>query len=146
MFIEISINPIAPSCHLLNGLAVEARQQRYQFMDRLLDEARSQTNVFQKEGECFCGAFADGLLVGCGGVNQDPYLDRKVGRLRHVYVLQAYRRSGIAATLVRDLLRRSESAFKIIRLRTSDESASKFYDTLGFMRTNHETATHVLEI
>ncbi len=146
MRFEITIDLMDPGSNLLEKLAIEARRQGYSFMDRLLDEARSGKNVFQNHGECFCGVFIDESLVGCGGINQDPYIDQNVGRLRHVYVLDAYRRNGIAAELVRSLLRRCKPAFNAVRLRTPDESAGKFYDALGFKRANRDTATHLIEV
>ncbi|MDG1973116.1 MAG: GNAT family N-acetyltransferase [Paracoccaceae bacterium] len=146
MPVEITIDPIDPCSDLIEPLAAEARGQGYLFVDRLLDEARSGENTFQKRGECFCGVFVNELLVGCGGVNLDPYVDTRVGRLRYIYVLRKFRRRGITASLVRELLRPSKSSFKTVRLRTSDDSADKFYDVLGFTRIDDQTATHFIEI
>lgn len=143
---DVIIEQIDPRSHLLEKLADEARAQGYFFIDRLLDEARCGKNLFENFGECFCGVFAGHLLVGCGGINKDPYVDQNIGRLRHVYVVEAYRRNGIAAALVRDLLERSKHAFDTVRLRASDDNANTFYDTLGFKRTDHETATHYISI
>ena len=142
----MKIEPLAPTSVLLEDLADEARQQGYAFMDRLLEEARSGTNRFDDPGECFCGVSVNNQLVACGGINRDPYVRDQVGRLRHLYVLQSYRRNGIAVALVQNLLERSKPTFKLIRLRTPNEQAGRFYDALGFQRTTHETATHVIEI
>lgn len=143
---EIKIEPIDPRSPRLQVLAAEASEQGYAFIDRLIHEAASGETMFQNEGERFCGAFADGALVGCGGVNRDPYVDQWVGRLRHVYVLAAYRRLGIAAALVRDLLERSRSSFGSVRLRTADETAGRFYGALGFGSLDHDSATHFIEL
>ena len=146
MPVDAKIETIDPRSALLQGLVVEARAQGYAFMDRLGDEARSGDNVFERPGECFCAMVLDGVVIGCGGLNRDPYTDLDAGRLRHIYVLRAYRRQGIAAALVRELLRRAKPAFAVVRLRTPDESAGKFYDALGFRRGDDPTATHIIEI
>ena len=94
--------------------------------------------------KCFLGIFEDGELVGCGGVNKDPYVIQHVGRLRHVYVLSSARRKGLATELVRELLRRCGHSFSVFRLRTSDKNADAFYETFGFERSNDEDASHFL--
>ncbi|MDE9449517.1 GNAT family N-acetyltransferase [Aliiroseovarius sp. Z3] len=140
------IIPIDPEAKQLVKLAVEAEEQGYAFVDRLIQEAKSGENGFNEKGECFCGVFLDGELVGCGGINVDPYIDQKVGRLRHVYILKRNRRAGVASALVHNLLERSKPAFSSIRLRTSDRNADKFYEALGFSRTDEENATHIIKI
>lgn len=141
---KFHIKPIVPHGQHLEHLSDEARQDGYFFMDRLAAEVRSGENGFQKPGECFLGAIADGMLIGCGGLNRDPYVTGVVGRLRHLYVLRAYRKKGIGAALVQQLLEHSKSSFEVVRLRTSDASAGLFYDALGFERVAHESATHRL--
>ncbi|MGH1415611.1 MAG: GNAT family N-acetyltransferase [Pelagimonas sp.] len=136
------MNPlVAP----LGLLAAEASQLGYAFMDRLIAEAKSGRNKFDKSGECFCGVFYDDMLVGCGGINQDPYVDQDVGRLRHVYILSEFRAKGLGSALVKDLLQRSKPNFGIIRLRTSDSNADTFYQAIGFAPVDHESATHLIE-
>ena len=146
MLEEARISCIDPADPLLDDLAVEANAQGYEFVDRLLSEARSGVNRFDKDGELFCGAFLAGKLVACGGVNIDPYSDEYVGRLRHVYVLNEARRTGIATALVRYLLDTSRSSFTAIRLRTSDAHADRFYEAIGFSPTTHEKATHIIRL
>ncbi len=141
---KIEILPIKPHSALLRPLAVEARRDGYRFVDRLIEEALDGRNSFTGEGECFLGIFEDGELVGCGGVNKDPYVIQHVGRLRHVYVLSSARRKGLATELVRELLRRCEHSFSVFRLRTSDKNADAFYERFGFERSNDEDASHFL--
>ena len=143
---KLKIFPIDPGSEQLEKIAVEAGEQGYRFIDRLIAEANSGQNVFNQNGECFQGAFIDGTLVACGGINRDPYTDQEVGRLRHVYVLRRYRRTGIAKELVQHLLKHSNAAFSVVRLRTSDQNADKFYEALGFSRTVKNDATHIIEI
>ena len=143
---NIRISPIDPSSKLLKEIAIEARDEGYDFVDRLIEEAQSGENRFDKTGELFYGAFINETLVGCAGVNRDPYTDQEFGRLRHVYVLRRCRRIGVASKLVRVLLNHSIIAFEIIRLRTSDQNADKFYEALGFKKTVEEGASHFIEI
>lgn len=142
----IEILPLEPDSESLDALAAEARRLGYGFVDRLIDDARTGKNRFTQKGECFLGIFKDGTLVGCGGVNKDPYTNQPVARLRHIYVLSGARRRGLASMLVRELVRQSEIEFSVFRLRTSDKNADAFYDALGFDRTNDEYATHVMHI
>ena len=141
----LEISEVGPTDFRLGPLAAEARAEGYAFMDRLMSEARTGANCFDKVGEVFCGALYKGRLVGCGGVNIDPYADRVVGRLRHIYVLKEFRRMGVATGLVQTLLERSRLYFETIRLRTPDEGAGRFYEAIGFTRTAEEAATHFIQ-
>ena len=143
---EIRIASIDPTDERLEGLAAEARAEGYEFVDRLVREARSGVNRFDQPGEIFCGAFAANGLVGCGGVNLDPYLTQRVGRLRHVFVSGAARRTGVATVLVEALVRRSRSNFSLIRLRTPDARANRFYEAIGFVPTTEDMATHIFRL
>jgi len=145
MLNDVEIRPINPGTPQLEKLAIEARNSGYTFVDRLIHEAKSGQNCFNNAGEIFCGVYYQGSLVGCGGINQDPYTDQEVGRLRHVYILARVRRNGLAKLLVDELLKRSTGAFPAIRLRTSNENADKFYEAIGFARTDVADATHIIE-
>lgn len=53
----------------------------------------------------------DKKIVGVGGVNIDPYTsDINIGRIRHVYVLPAYRQKGVGKELLRVFNRGSSEA------------------------------------
>lgn len=141
---SLKITFIGPNDIRLDCLVDEARSEGYKFVDRLLSEAKAGINLFDKDGEVFCGAFVNGQLVGCGGVNIDPYTNERVGRLRHVYVLNAVRRQGVATGLVKELLMKSKFEFGKIRLRTPDQRADKFYEAIGFQTTSEQMATHII--
>lgn len=140
------IRPIDPSTSHLNELAAEAKKHGYSFVERLIQEAKNGKNRFAKKGECFFGVYCGGALVACGGVNRDPYTDQYVGRLRHIYVLSSAMRSGVATLLVKNMLNQCKADFDTFRLRTSDENADKFYEAIGFRRTDEKYATHILSI
>ncbi len=143
---KIEIRPISSSTIQLEEFAIEARESGYDFVDRLIQESKSGDNRFEKKGECFCGIFYGDVLVGCGGINQDPYTDQHIGRLRHIYVLKHARKKGLARQLVLELVNRSKATFNIFRLRAADKDAAKFYDAIGFSRTDDENASHIMRV
>jgi GNAT superfamily N-acetyltransferase len=129
----------------LAPLDEEARCEGHHFVARLVSDWASGSNRFDRPGECLVGAVADGMLIGVCGLNHDPYTKRSgVGRLRHLYVRKAGRRSGVGAMLVRHLLEQARGIFTIVRLRTTPDAAL-FYERLGFRRTEEENASHVCQ-
>jgi len=116
-------------------------------MDRLVTDWSSGANTFNRPGECFMGAFAAERLVGVGGLNIDPYLDRAdAGRLRHVYVLGDWRRRGIGRMLVNRLLAEARRSFAEVRLRTDTDDAAGFYMRCGFRPADDAGASHTLTL
>src|SRR5207249_6785208 len=81
-------------------LVAESERLGLRLVRRLADEWATGANRFDRPGEILFGAFIDGRLVGVGGLNIDPYAgDERVGRLRHLYVLSAFRRMGVGRQL-----------------------------------------------
>ncbi|MEP7293400.1 MAG: hypothetical protein ABI835_16570 [Chloroflexota bacterium] len=69
----------------LQPLLQESLSEGYRFVQTLVDEYISGVNSFDTPGAVLLGVYADGRLIGIGGVQQDPYLQREdVGRVRHV--------------------------------------------------------------
>jgi GNAT superfamily N-acetyltransferase len=131
----------------LEALQHEAEAQGFRFIDRLCADWANGTNTFDRPGECFLGAFADGKPIGVGGLNIDPYLDRAgVGRIRHLYVLQDWRRKAIGRTLVSRLVDEARRSFREVRLRTDTDQAAAFYSRCGFRPVDDATASHVLTL
>jgi GNAT superfamily N-acetyltransferase len=96
-------------------------------MDRLVSDWTSGANTFSRPGECFLGACAEGRLVAVGGLNIDPYLMRTdVGRIRHVYVLDGWRRAGIGQALIDRLVSEARRSFGEVRLRVASDSTADF--------------------
>jgi len=127
-------------------LRAEAARQGFSFVDRLVSDWASGANTFNRPGECFFGATADGRLVTVGGLNIDPYLTRTdVGRIRHVYVLDRWRRTGIGQALMDRLLNEARGLFREVRLRVATDSTADFYIRCGFSPANDATASHVLK-
>ncbi len=116
-------------------------------MDRLVSDWASGANTFNHQGECLLGAFADGRLVGVGGLNIDPYLSlNDVGRVRHVYVLEGWRDKGLGRALVDRLLSEARGVFNEVRLRTETGGAANFYIRCGFSAAHDATASHAVKL
>ena len=65
-----------------------------------------------------------------------------IGRLRHLYVRNSERRSGIGSALVQQLLNHAEGVFHSVRLRTDTREAATFYVSLKFRPVRDKAATH----
>jgi N-acetylglutamate synthase-like GNAT family acetyltransferase len=125
-------------------LREEAAREGFRLVTRLIDDWASRSNTFDQPGERLIGAVRAGELLGFCGLNRDPFVAQSdVGRLRHLYVTKAERRSGIGTALVLHLLHDARGAFRIVRLRTGTVEATLFYEGLGFRRTQEDSATHV---
>jgi len=135
-----------PICLLgdLAPLREKARCDGYCFIERLFAEWESGANRFDGAGECLVGAFVDKSLVGIGGLNRDPFAgDARTGRLRHLFVLEAWRRRGIGRALVEYLVAAAQGRFARLRLRSRDAGA--FYAQQGFRAADEADATHIME-
>jgi GNAT superfamily N-acetyltransferase len=103
------------------------------FVERLVREWHSGDNRFDRPGERLFGAFDGDALVGCGGINVDPYAnDPELGRVRHVYVLAHRRRAGVGRALLHAIMAHARPHFRRVRLKTETLDAVRFYESLGF--------------
>lgn len=130
----------------LQPLLQEARQQGFEFLDRLVEEYLDGTNQFAQPGEALFGVYSGQRMIAIGGLNRDPYLQESdTGRVRHVYVLSAWRGQGVGKQLVQRIIDEARHHYRLLTLRTFTEPASKFYCTIGF-QTEPEIpgATHHL--
>ncbi len=138
----IHIAPLTFPPPSLAWLETESIAEGFSMVSRLRTEWATGLNRFDEAGEILLGAFLGADLIGVGGLTIDPYLaDPGVGRIRHVYVLAAERRTGTGKAIVERLLAHASDHFGSVRLWTG--RASSFYDRLGFTRTDAEKATHV---
>ena len=129
----------------INNLAIEAQSEGYGFVRRTIDEWNSGINKFSKQGEILFGIFIANSCIGIGGLNVDPYInDPSIGRIRHVFISQKYRRKGLATQLLNRIIRLASENFKLLRLYTENPSASSFYESIGFIEKKAEKVTHIL--
>lgn len=117
----------------LTELVAESERTGFQFVRKLIDEWASVKNRFDKPGEAFFIASLDTRIVGVGGLNQDPYAClAEIGRVRRLYVLSSFRRSGVGRGLVNAIISAAHAHFQILRLRTHHKIAAQFYTSVGF--------------
>jgi len=128
----------------MERLLAESRREGFRFLARLRDEWASGTNRFDRAGEAFFGVFADGKLVGVGGITR---LDDFTGRLRRFYILPSYRRRGCGRHLLRYILGHAAGHFRCVVLRTETDGGDRFYRAAGFtrIRDSHD-ATHRIQL
>lgn len=131
----------------LEHLRDEATHHGFGFLDRLVVDWTRGSNNFRRPGECLLGAWGDGGLVGIGGLNVDPYSPRSdLGRIRHVYVLDAWRHKGAGRALIDCLVREARGLFSELRLRTATTEAAAFYVHCGFGPVDDPAASHSLKL
>jgi GNAT superfamily N-acetyltransferase len=132
----------------LQPLLEESREQGYEFVDRLVTEYVNGINQFQKSGERIYGVYRKQQLIAIGGLNRDPYLDKSgVARVRHVYVLTAWRNQGVGKKLVETIIEEAKDQFSLLTLRTFSNQADGFYRALGFQKQPEiKHATHHLAL
>jgi GNAT superfamily N-acetyltransferase len=120
----------------------------YRFLRRVADEWSSGKNRFDRPGEALLAAEMKGLLVGVCGLSIDPYLDDpRIGRVRNVYVLAAYRRHGIGRLLVQEAIDLARGHFDRLRLRGEEAGPARLYESLEFRPcTGIPDCTHVLDL
>ncbi len=124
----------------------ESLSDGFRFLQKMRREWESGDNRFDREGEMVFGAFDREKLIGIGGLNRDPYANEAtVGRIRHLYVLREYRKRGVGAALVREIILKAKPQFSKLRLRTDTLNAAKFYESIGFRPVVEDSATHQLE-
>jgi len=132
----------------LAPLITESEAAGLRFVRRLAEEWESGVNRFDRAGEALLGALRGRRLVGVCGLNVDPYAgEGRVGRVRHLYVLTAYRRHGVGRQLLGAVIAAAHGPFAALRLSTVNPEAARLYEALGFRRhAGDARCTHVLEL
>ncbi|WP_199624801.1 GNAT family N-acetyltransferase [Paenibacillus alkalitolerans] len=126
----------------------ESKQEGFRFIQRLIDDYQSGENRFDQPGEAIYVCYIKSRLVGVCGLNRDKDLGQsRVGRLRRFYVLPEYRRQGIGRRLIEEILESAKGYFDVLQLRTDSEEADRFYQSMGFIKTESMgNATHYLHL
>ncbi len=132
----------------LQPFQLESQKEGFQLINKLITEYDNGTNRFDKPGEVLFSVIFQKTMVGIGGLNKDPYLsDNFTGRIRHVYVLNQYRRLGIGSYLIKRIIKEARLSFNLLTLRTKSKTGSLFYENLGFQKTTTLIgATHFLDL
>lgn len=127
-------------------LQAQARAEGFRFLDRCVAQWQSGAQRYSGPGEVLLGAYRNDTLVGIGGLSQDQYLPLPgIGRLRHIYVLDEARGTGIGAALVQTLLSAAVGHFHQVRLRAAPRAAP-LYLRHGFRPITDPDATHSIVI
>jgi len=128
-------------------LVAESEQAGLSLVRKLVDEWRDGSNAFHRPGEAVFGARVDGRLVGVCGLNVDPYAgDDRIGRVRHLYVLNAARRLGVGRALMAEIVGAARGRFGTLRLSTSNPAAARLYESLGFLPMTADHCTHLMTL
>jgi GNAT superfamily N-acetyltransferase len=132
----------------LTELVAESERDGWRHVRRLVEEWESGANRFDGPGEALFAARVGGRVVGVCGLNADPYAaEERVGRVRRLYVLTAYRRNGVGRRLLAEVVRAARGVFDRLRLRTNNPDAARFFEALGFRRcADVFDSTHCLEL
>lgn len=139
------VSELATGC--LDALLAESEQAGSLIVRRLVDEWASGANRFDRSGEALFAARIEGRLVGVCGLNVDPYsAEPRLGRVRHLYVLSAYRRRGIGRQLVASVIATARGRFDRLRLSTGNPGAAQFYERMGFRSDEAAHCTHVMSV
>lgn len=137
--------PFTPDAPSFTTLVAESEKQGFSFVGRFAKRWKSGEFLFDKPGERLLAIKHDQQIIAFSGICFDPYSDEtNAGRLRHLYVLEAWRGKGFGRVLVTELTQ-PPHPFAKIRLR-ADDTAAKFYERLGWVKCNAENATHELVI
>jgi GNAT superfamily N-acetyltransferase len=132
---------------LIESLVEESKQEGVEFVQRTIDDWSSGANRFSHTGEGLWGLVSGIELIGMGGLTIDPYVhDAGTGRVRHLYIRQAYRRMGCAALLMKTIIGRAQRHFRVLRLFTANPAAAAFYEQLGFEHLPGYKVSHVLTL
>src|SRR5436309_11313799 len=122
-----------PLADRLAELVAESEEAGFRLVSRLVEDWESGRNRFDGPGEAFFAAVCGARVVGVCGLNADPYTAAPgVGRVRRLYVLAGFRRSGVGRQLVRAVVEAADGHFQQLRLRTEGRAAARFYEVLGF--------------
>jgi GNAT superfamily N-acetyltransferase len=131
----------------LAELVTEAEAGGFRFVRRLVAEWEGGEERFDGPGEVLFAAVEDGRVVGVCGLTADPYTtSERVGRVRHLYVAASHRRRGIGRELVAEVVRAARGWFDLLRLRTNDDAAARFYAALGFVPSDEPDCTHLMRL
>src|SRR5882672_1598423 len=131
----------------VGDLLVDSEAAGSRIVRRLMDEWADGTNRFERPGESLFAAWVVGRLVGVCGLNVDPYAgDDRIGRVRHLYVLNAARRLGVGRALMAEIVGAARGRFGTLRLSTSNPAAARLYESLGFLPMTADHCTHLMTL
>lgn len=127
----------------LDELRLEARQEGYRFVERLVSEWETSQNRFEQVGEALMIAYEDGVIAGIGGMTVDPVIPDAL-RMRRFYVRASFRRRGLARLLAEGLLKSAEGLGRMITVHAGTPDAPAFWEAMGFEPHDEDGHSHIL--
>ena len=125
-----------------HNLAAEANSRGFNFVNKFQYRWEHNLCRFDRDGEKLLAISNGNTIIAFGSLCIDPYADDiTIGRVRHIYVMSAYRKLGYGRLLLETLIEQPHP-FSCIRLRAGDEVAAAFYDSIGWLRTDDQDASH----
>jgi len=119
----------------IGKLVALSQAEGFNFVRRLEEDFISGGNRFDRSGEALFEVRRNGTLIAIGGLNIDPYTaGNSTARVRRLYVHPNFRGRGIGKILMRAIEGHAAKSFFAIHLFTDNESASRFYESLGYHR------------
>lgn len=142
---SLLIETITPAEPGFIALKTESLRQNFNMLHRLEENWLRGENRFNAPGEKLLGAFLAGKLVGICGLNRDPFsLHARAGRIRHFYISETHRGSGIGQQLLSAIVLEAGTCFDFLNTH-APQSAWRFYENNGFVSVNDEhRVTHRL--
>lgn len=128
----------------IRRLAATAESEGFRFLHRLVEDLQNRPARLDPPTWFFLCVVDNNAIIGVGGITPDPYSgDPAVGRVRHLYIHPSWRRSGLGRRLLHELETRASGCYSLLRLRTDNPAAARFYETLGYSPVHEDTATHI---
>ena len=130
---------------LPNGLGAiqqEARNEGYNFIDRLIRDWETGNCQFQRTNEVLMSVQVDGILVGIGGITKDPNIPDAL-RLRRFYIRTDFRRLGLANLLCEKLRTAARDTKLSITVNAGTRASYPFWEAAGFVPSGENSITHI---
>lgn len=116
------------------ALRAQADAEGVRNMGMLAAQWTEPENPFRDPGALFA-AFADGGLVGMGGVMPQTVQGRPAMRMRRLYVAPSARRLGVGRLLAAAMMQQGlQAAGLLISNALATEAAPVFWEAMGFVR------------
>ncbi len=131
----------------LSSLVKDRTAIDFSFVKSAFDEWISGKNRFDRKGEILLGVFAGDECAGICGLNIDPYAeDLRLGRVRHLFICEAYRRQGLGQQLLTSIIEQASENFDRIRLYTDSKAAAALYEKTGFRKSFRFKESHIMDL
>jgi GNAT superfamily N-acetyltransferase len=143
---QATLGGVTPDSPGFDRVRAESAAEGHRMLDRFAEHWHDGTNRFDRPGEVILGAFLGDELIGICGRNRDPFDPHpRAGRVRHLYVATAHRRTGVARTLINAIVDGAVNWFDYLNTNCPPEAAP-FYEHLGFVPVTANRITHRLTL